>query len=386
MATVFPTAPADNQVFAKNGQQWRYSAAESTWTSVNARYDNSGSVGAPLFGAYEMHEDIFGDWNNNTGIFQSYGGAGISDSTSYATTLWNNDNIMRLASATNVATGPGIRIDVPAGYDTVWLRRHQSVTSTDCEVAMEYAWNTAANYIGQTNHYGSMSMTGHIGPNGFAKEQRQARYNTWCMPMHLPDRLGGTIFISQRNTTGTRDEWFGGFAFSRNDRHLTMLNAITGYRGNFGGNLGTYTGNYWGMNVMNRGVVSVGTNTEVQRLGMYCINATGGDKILSIVTPRDNTGNRVYAYPWLEVSNLAGTVTIRLTPDETSGADLNPISEAVVLHGHKAISVMSYRIPAVVINAVVPISDGIEQIRIKQIGGTTRSTYATFSYAYLYDA
>ncbi|MFZ9244252.1 MAG: hypothetical protein ACO22S_04030 [Burkholderiaceae bacterium] len=388
MATIFPTSPpVNNDLFVKGGQQWKYSTVTNTWTSVATRTDNSGT-GAPLFGAYDIRDDLFAEWNNNTGTIQTYNGAGFTNTTSYATTKWFGDNLIQVGLATGVTAGPGFKITVPAGYDTVWIRRHQSDPTTVTESLYEYAWNSADNVIGRVRNWGNRGLNHIVGPSGFRHHQFNEQRHNWTLPMHLPDRLGGTIFIASLSQTGmaARDTWFGGFAFSRNDRNLTATNVISGVRGDYGGySGGTWSGEYWGQPAALRPAVTTTAGTELQKFGMPCLNS-GKDKILVLTMPRANDGDDFYGRPWLEVVNTAGTVRTKLSATETAGVDLNPVSEAIYLSSYIGVSSLSFRVPASALTAAVPVSSAPQEVRFRCVGGDFRRVNFNYSQAFLFDA
>lgn len=390
MATIFPATAVNNQIVNKAGQSWRYNATEDSWVKVSGRQESSGSVNSPLFGAFDIREDIFGAWSNNTGILQQYGGTSLTDTTTYATSTWNGDNIMRWGNtATSVAVGPGLRLDVPAGYDMVWLRRHQS--DGDVEMKILYAWNNQTNTSYEVTNWGNRGMGSHLTPSGITKgRQFTTNTNAWTSPLYLPDRNGGTIFMVATTTTGTRDQWIGGLAFSRNDRHLTMTNAITSWRGSFGGNTGgTFTGNDAGQPSINRDAIS-GTNkiTEIQRAGMYCINSTGGDKILVVVGPQGTDGSQFGCRHTLEISGTgvnAGN-TVVLAQPETGGVDMNPVAEGMFHSRYTRNITISYRIPAEAVNAVTFIGDAPQEVRFRFLSGESNQSNFVWQSMYLFDA
>ena len=386
MATAFPTSPTDYQVFSKGGQQYVYTASTNTWNTVSATYDNSGSIGVPLFGAYDIREDLFGEWNNGAGTITDYGGTALSDTTTYATAKWNGDNIMKWDAATSVTTGPGLAITVPAGYDMVWIRMHGA--NENRETLWEYAWNATNNVIGTVRNYGYQSAVFKLGPSGtFSHKQYNPIRNQWAFPMYLPDRLGGTLYVASLNTTTTRDNWFGGFAFSRNDRHLTMQNPITGWRGDYGGTIaGTLTGSYYGaVHVAKSGVVT-NPYTQIQRFGMPVINSTGRDKILVVTHTREADGTYAMIRPWLRITDEAGNSAVVLTQNQTSGVDMNFVAESTNATTFRGGSTLSFRIPATALNQVTNISDDLQIVQFQFLHGESFSPQFYYSHAYCYDA
>jgi hypothetical protein len=397
MATQFPTAPTNGRVYQVDGISYIYRNTTDTFEKV-ASFGTSGSsfslISPPnqagtanaFFNNIQIHDNIFTAWNNNAGIFRTFGG-NMGNTTTYQTTLWNNSTMIQVPlGANNVVTGPGVRITVPAGYNTVWLRRSQNGVA--CENRLEYVWNNTAGTAHRVRNYAYERNQARLTPAGFFGPFKNNDEHNYGLPLHCDDSLGGTMFVAWISTgnSNTVDNWVSGIAFTDNPHNITTTNAIESWRNDFATSVyNSGFGERYSQQVANN---NCNTNDYIGTSVLYnmqVINSDGRDKIFSIT----NTPDTLTVWepkPILRVGNTANTDMYFLGEAMGHGADFNIITQGMfpaVLDG--ATLVNSWRVPGSLINKFVPVGTRGRMTFALAVGMTTNLVTRT-STAYCFDA
>lgn len=397
MATRFPTAPSPDVVYTIDGAQYQYKANRDVFEKIaspsvggdmvglNTRRDPTDSTINPFFSNVQYQDDIFAAYNNNTGILQSYNGAMADTTTHTGQYAWNNSSIIRVPlGASNVATGPGIQITVPAGCDTVFIRRH--VGGSPQENILEYAWNSLTATPYQVRNYGDGSHRHLLTPSMFNGPDKHRKWHRWMLPLHCDDDLGGTMFISWvYNGGNTEDTWISGIGFAKNDRNLTSTNTIELFRNDFVASSGQTYGSVQSKSVSSN-TVSGGTFTASNtKIGMQVINADGRDKIL-VVLNFPTSVDLLSPKCALGVSDIAQTDVTYLTGALVTGNEFNVVTQYMLGSRRDLQSNhMVFRIPGELITKHVPVGTRGE-IAFLMARGIHDGLTTRFGGAHLFDA
>lgn len=397
MATQFPAAPTDGRVYQVDGISYIYRNATDTFEKV-ASFGTSGSsfslIGPPnqagtanaFFNNIQIHDDIFAAWDNNNGIFRSYLGS-MNNTTTHQTTLWNNSTMIQVPiGANNIVTGPGVRITVPAGYNTVWLRRSQNASTS--ENRLEYTWNSTAGTVYRVRNYGYERAQARLTPAGFHGPFKNNDEHNYGLPLHCGDSLGGTMFVAWigTGTNNTVDNWVSGLAFTDNPHNITTTNAIESWRNDFvTSNYNSGFGERYSQQVANNNNTSNNYVGTTVLYNMQVINSDGRDKIFAIV----NTPEFLTTWepkPVLRVGNTDNTDSYIIGEAQGHGADFNIITQGMftsILDG--ATLVNNWRIPGSLISRFVPVGTR-GRISFALCVGLTNSLVTRTSTAYCFDA
>jgi len=247
------------------------SSASSTVTS----YVSSDGVNLKnyLYRDKLIFQDIFDAYNSN--VFTKFGSASGWDETSYSTNPWNGKRILKIGQGVQ-SNGNGIIVNIPQGYDVLWLRILGDRWTTFR--VMPYSANAAPSFVDTTEVYGSgYRNLNEIAPDGAATDSYW-NVHKW---MPIPIRGGANQYAvySAQNS----DSWISGIAFGKNlwnhafnsgVAYLWQLNPGTG-------NIG-WGGENW--NNDHLALFSAGSNVEVSVPVIY----TGKDKLIYIVEHNNN--------------------------------------------------------------------------------------------------
>jgi len=246
MASTFPLAPANGAVHYVSGTSYTYNSAvgwvrsPSPVTTLPA--DGAGFTSGlaqftqPIFQQSQVFENPFDAWLNNTGVLRRLNTSGTLpawDTTSYVTTLWGGQNMLRI---TPTNTGMNFRVDVPAWASIVWMRFINSDVATARENNVYFRWNSeTASGAGDmwSTHFWSDNLgpTLRSGPFGHPMYDYngETSINHIWHPITVPPG-GGTLFGWFRSDNNAPDGWVSGLAFTDNPQGWTWANAIHMHR------------------------------------------------------------------------------------------------------------------------------------------------------------
>jgi len=154
----------------------------------------------------QIWQNIFDAFNSN--VIQKVGTPGVWDSTSYATNPWNGLHILNIGAGVQ-SNGNGILVNIPQGYDVMWLRILGDRWATFR--VMPYTPNSPPSFQDLTEIYSSgFKNLNEIAPDG-AGTDTYWNVHKWVA---IPIRGGATQYnvYSAQNS----DSWISGIAFGKN--------------------------------------------------------------------------------------------------------------------------------------------------------------------------
>jgi len=240
--------------------------------SGNSRYSSNGANSNYMYRDAIIYPDVFTAYNNNT--FVKKGAAGSWDDTSYKVNPWNLRKILRIGIGAQ-SNGNGMLINVPDGYNVIWLRVLNDRWSTFRVVPVTN--DGGVSYDEYTEVYaGGFRNLNEISPDGAAPDS-QWNVHMW---MPIPVRTVQNVMVYSHSNG---DSWISGIAFGKNMwnhaknsavAYLWKLNPGTGDIG--------WSGENWNNDQL--GYFPAGSNVEVS----VPVVPTGGDKLIYMVEHNNN--------------------------------------------------------------------------------------------------
>jgi len=219
-----------------------------------------------------VFQDIFNAYNSN--VFTKKGSPGSWDETSYATNPWNGRRILRIGNGVQ-SNGNGILVDIPTGYNVLWLRVLGDRWTT-FRVSPQDA-TSPANFQDWTEVYAAgFRNLNKIAPDG-AGTDSQWNVHEW---VPIPLRATGTYMVYSAQNS---DAWLSGIGYGKNIWNHAVNAAVAFlWQLNPGtGNIG-WVGENWNSDQL--AYFPAGSNVEVSVPVIF----TGKDKLIYIVEHNNN--------------------------------------------------------------------------------------------------
>ena len=251
-------------------------------TAPETRLDVDGVVRAKVFAATSpmrnrmypadarVYQDIFEA--KNAGLIAKLGNPAY-DETTYSTALWNDRRIIRYGGG-NENDGNGLRVTIPAGYDTVWIR----VLGVDrWNVVHAYFLDGAQEDLGRWT--GGYRSSNSYSPDGTLADSYKDAHQWIPIPA---GRSGSLALISKPNTD--KDFWVSGVAFSKNPWAHAVSPAVAYYWRTNGGDATTWSGGWenWNGDTLSK------IEPKTTKALMVPVVPSGRDKLLYLVEHNNN--------------------------------------------------------------------------------------------------
>jgi hypothetical protein len=192
------------------------------------------------------------------------------DESSYRSQLWNDRHIIRFGG-NNETDGNGLRVTIPAGYDTVWIR----VLGERWNVVRAYFLDGAKEDLGQWT--GGRRSTNSYSPDGTLTDSYQAAHQWVAIPA---GRSGELALISKPQTNDSF--WISGIAFSKNPWAHAAQSAL-GYHWRVnGGEATVWVSENWNNDILSK--INPKTNLDLK----VPVVPSGRDKLLYLVEHNSN--------------------------------------------------------------------------------------------------
>ena len=248
-------------------------------TDPGAKLDVDGVVRAKVFAATSplrnrmypdgpvVYQEIFNAKDNN--VIAKLGNPGY-DETTYKSQLWNDRHMIKFGG-NNETDGNGLRVTIPAGFDTVWIR----VLGERWNVVHAYFLDGAKEDLGQWT--GGLRSSNSYSPDGTLTDSYKVAHQWIPIPA---GRSGELALISKPNTNA--DFWISGIAFSKNPWAHAVQSAL-GYHWRVNGGEATVWGEGdWNSDTLSK--INAKTNLELK----VPVVPSGRDKLLYLVEHNSN--------------------------------------------------------------------------------------------------
>lgn len=213
-----------------------------------------------------IYQNIFNAYQNN--VFTKMGSPVQWDETSYSTNKWNGRLIIRIgAGVQNDANG--ITVNVPTGYNVLWLRVLNDRYETFRVASANAADTTDAIY--SCGHRG----IGEVSPDG-GEPDTYGLIHFWCP---IPLYYSGPYYVySDANS----DDWLSGIGFGKNLWNHAKNSAVAYHWNLNGGTLVNWNSDNW--NTDNLAEIPAGRITDLYVPVIY----SGSNKIIYFVEHNNN--------------------------------------------------------------------------------------------------
>jgi len=243
--------------------------------SGNARFTSDGvDLRDYMYREAMIFQDIFNAYNSN--IFVKRGAPRSWDETSYVSGLWNNRHILNIGNGAN-SNGNGIKVNIPTGYDVIWLRTLDDRWAT-FRVA-PFIDDSQANFNpdNQIERYATgFRGINSISPDGAAPDTMWNVHH-W---MPIPVRGGATAYAIHSDVNS--DDWISGIAFSKNIWNHAYNSGVAYLWKLNGGDATGWGGENWNNDHIAQ--FNAGSNVEVFVPAIF----SGKDKMVYIVEHNNN--------------------------------------------------------------------------------------------------
>jgi len=221
-----------------------------------------------------IYQDIFNAYNSN--IFVKRGSPRGWDETSYVNSPWNLRHILNIGSGAN-SNGNGIKVNIPPGYDTIWLRvlGDRWATFRVAPYVDDSQTNFAVDNVIERYATGFRNLNS-ISPDGAAPDS-QWNVHMW---MPFPVRNGANAYVVHSDVNS--DDWISGIAFSKNIWNHAMNSGVAYLWKINGGDAVGWGGENW--NSDHLAYFTAGSNFEVWVPVIY----SGKDKMVYLVEHNNN--------------------------------------------------------------------------------------------------
>jgi len=272
-------------VTAQDDTTTRISALESKLSALagqlsaltgNSRYTSDGvDLRDYMYRDSMIFQDVFNAYNSN--IIVKRGSPRGWDETSYVSNPWNLRHILNIGSGAN-SNGNGIKINIPQGYDVIWLRVLNDRWAT-FRVApfVDDSQVNFSNTVDAIERYAAgYRMLNTISPDG-AGPDSQWNVHSW---VPFPVRNGANAYAVHSDVNS--DDWISGIAFSKNIWNHAYNPAVAYLWKLNGGDATGWVSENWNNDQL--GLFNGGSNFEVYVPVIF----TGRDKMLYIVEHNNN--------------------------------------------------------------------------------------------------
>jgi hypothetical protein len=221
-----------------------------------------------------IYQDIFNAYNSN--IFVKVGNPVGWDETSYVSNPWNLRHILKIGGGFN-SNGNGIKINIPQGYDTIWLRVLDDrwhtfrVAPTIDDTQTDFSTNTVIE-----RYATGFRNLNSISPDGAAPDS-QWNVHHW-MPFPVRNNARSYTVHSDVNS----DDWISGIAFGKNIWNHSYNSGVAYLWKINGGDAIGWGGENW--NSDHLAYFTAGSNFEVYVPVIY----SGKDKMVYLVEHNNN--------------------------------------------------------------------------------------------------
>jgi len=221
-----------------------------------------------------IYQDIFNAYNSN--IFVKKGAARGWDETSYVNSPWNLRHILNIGNGAN-SNGNGIKVNIPQGYNVIWLRVLGDRWHTFRVNAFSEDTQTDFNPFDYPERYATgFKNLNSISPDGAAPDS-QWNVHMW---MAIPVRNNAASYMIYSDVNA--DDWISGIAFSKNIWNHAYNSGVAYLWKINGGDAVGWGGENW--NSDHLAYFTAGSNFEVWVPVIY----SGKDKMVYIVEHNNN--------------------------------------------------------------------------------------------------
>lgn len=219
-----------------------------------------------------VYDNIFTAMTDN--IIAKTGNPKGWDSTTYVQNLWNNKSILNIGTGASFANG--LIVNVPLGYNVIWVRILNERWATIQVYGSEKLIGTYAGGYRNLNAYDPTGGTTDTYKN----------MHVW-MPMAIPN--GGTTYVlSGMGGTYGNDCFISGIAFSTNPWNHVVTSAVTYFWALNGGKPIDWYGENWQND-------QLGQLTSGKTVTMAVpVITNGNDKLFYIVEHNDAWGSGLH--------------------------------------------------------------------------------------------
>ena len=251
-------------------------------TEPNTKLDVDGVVRAKVFAATspmrhwmypadaKVYQDVFDA--RAAGVIAKLGNPKVYDDTSHNTNqkLWADRRMIKFGGG-NETHGNGLKVTIPEGYNTVWIR----VLGDRWNVVHAYFLDGAGENLG-------LWTGGRRGSNSYAPDGTLTdglKYHQQWVPIPA-GRSGDLALVSKPNTNA--DFWISGVAFSKNPWAHAVQSGISYHWKVNGGDATEWGHDDWNGDLISR--IKRMTNWELKVPVVY----SGRDKLLYLVEHNSN--------------------------------------------------------------------------------------------------
>jgi len=263
----------------------RIAALESRVTQLTNQLNSGSSSGLQrftvdginimnhMYNEAMIFQDIFNAMDSN--IISKVGNPSGWDANSYNQNPWNGRRILRIGGGVN-SNGNGILVNIPQGYNVLWLRVLNDRWTTFR--VSPYNQASKADFQDWTEIYAAgYRNLNEISPDGAGPDDK------WNVHKWMPIPIRNNAETYQVYTAQNSDGWISGIAFGKNIWHHAVNSAVA-YHWKLNPGVGEI---YWNTHNWNNDQLAMfqeGTNSEVS----VPVVVTGKDKIVYIVEHNNN--------------------------------------------------------------------------------------------------
>jgi len=258
-----------------------------TLNSIQGLSSRVGSDGVNLnnymYRDAKIFQDIFNAYSSN--IIRKMGNPSGWDETSYATNPWNSRRILRIGGGVQ-SNGNGMLVNVPAGYNVLWLRVLNERWTTFRVAA--YSPDQQVDFSDSIEIYaGGYRNLNEISPDG-AGPDSEWNVHKW---MPIPIRAAGSLMVYSAQNS---DTWISGIAFGKNLWNHAMNPAVA-YHWKLNPGVGDVAWNTHNWNNDQLAMINPNTTPEMSVPVIY----TGKDKMIYIIEHNNNWVGTMHGNVWI---------------------------------------------------------------------------------------